>query len=228
MRQHPFIVLEGLSGTGKTTLARELATTLEGVYYRTPPAPFAALRDAVDEHFGPASRYLFYLAGLVRAAEEITALLRRTAVVCDRYLATTHCWHAVIGAPVLDDYANLELPIPDLTILITCAEGERQRRLQRRGLTINDRAEAAPGREEALLAGYRGLAPMEIDNTAPKPAHALTEILELLALREPDSTGHRRGASDRLPNTHAHGLPRVAQIAAAPADQRPSRPAAVA
>ena len=166
MPAHPFVVLEGLSGVGKSAVAKALAAELGGVYYRTPPDPLASARAGVDESCCPTARYHFYLAGVLHASEDIRALTASSPVVCDRYLATTHCWHELIGASVLESYKPLGLLEPTLTALITCDEGERRSRLLGRGVTRNDLEEAKGKREAELLASYRRWGMAEVDNSA--------------------------------------------------------------
>lgn len=43
MSDYPFIVIEGIDGTGKTSVARELAIMIDGKYLSTPVPPFDAL-----------------------------------------------------------------------------------------------------------------------------------------------------------------------------------------
>ncbi|MGX2995421.1 hypothetical protein JNUCC64_14170 [Streptomyces sp. JNUCC 64] len=76
-RQGPFIVLEGVSGVGKTTLARLLMTRFKGTSPRTLPEPHGAW--SRDSHMRP----LPQLALLKRLREnfETVASADPTAVV---------------------------------------------------------------------------------------------------------------------------------------------------
>jgi thymidylate kinase len=184
MAAYPFVVLEGLSGVGKSAVAKLLAAELGGVYYHTPPDPLVSARRGVDEACRAQARYHFYLAGVIHASEEIRALTTRCAVVCDRYIATTHFWHALIGAAVLQSYEPLGLLEPALTALVTCEESERRCRLQERGRTRNDLEEARGEREAGLLAAYRRWGMLEVDNTCSVD-HAVERLVALVEESSP-------------------------------------------
>ncbi len=119
---HPFIVLEGLSGVGKTVVGQALARTLNGVLYKTPPPPFTLIRDEVDRTCDLEARFFFYLAGVLHASSEIASLLKERPVVCDRYILTTDCYHRALGLMAHLDYSTLHLLQPTITVLLTCEE----------------------------------------------------------------------------------------------------------
>ncbi len=176
----PFVVLEGLSGTGKTTIANALAGLGGGTYVHTPTGTYRDMHAAVDAQAGATERYFFYLASLARAADEIARELPCRPVICDRWITTTQAWHGLLGAPVLDTVESLDLLEPDITVLIVCDEIERQRRLDLRGRSANDLAEAASGFERELLLRYREHADLEVDSTYDSPrqlAEALATML---------------------------------------------------
>ena len=60
--KHRLIVLDGIDGTGKTTVARKLAAALHAKYLRTPPPDFDAIRPRVDQQASIETRFLFTCA----------------------------------------------------------------------------------------------------------------------------------------------------------------------
>lgn len=149
MKRGKFIVFEGLSGVGKTTIAQTIKSAwTNGAYYKTPPELFRILRDEVDEKYSTKSRFHFYLAGLAQASEEIKELTDSGVdVFCDRYLQTTICWHKTLGY----DGTKYVPPLfmPDLSVLVTCEKRVRHERLHSRGLlTVNDVSELKNGNED--------------------------------------------------------------------------------
>jgi thymidylate kinase len=178
----PFLVVEGLSGTGKTALARALASALGGEYVPTPVEPYGAVRRRIDAVAPPAERYAFYLAALAGAGRKVRQLLPDGPVVCDRWLPTTQVWHEMLGVKILQDVAFLELPPPTAILLVHCREDIRQARLDSRGRDENDQAEALGQREEYLLGGYRALNLVEVDSSDREPDELASYALESLGL----------------------------------------------
>lgn len=181
--KHMFIVLEGLSGCGKTTVGKILAEKLRAVFYKTPASLFCPIRSVVDEKADLIARFLFYLAGLAQSSVEIRQLCETQHVVCDRYLDTTVCYHKAMGVPV-DLLINSLEPVfmmPTATFLLVCKQEERIGRLHRRGLTYNDIIERRSGVEENFLAEYKKKQLIEIDNSSNDPNTATNEILNYLA-----------------------------------------------
>lgn len=82
MTGNMFIVLEGIDGTGKSTISKELATRLGAQYYRCPRRILMPLRKITDicPYF---IKYLYYLLGNYIAQKEIRALHKQSSVVCD-------------------------------------------------------------------------------------------------------------------------------------------------
>jgi len=180
-RRYPFVVLEGLSGTGKSTCGRIVAARLAAVLLDAPLPPLDAVRPAMDGM--PLSvRYLFYLTAVAHVSEVVKTQLARTAVVCDRYVLTTQCFHQAAGLRVLDS-SSLGLLEPDLTVLITCEDNVRRRRLLARGMTVSDLREQTPGLEAAFLNAYRAEGLPEVDTTGRTAEEAAEQVLRLLRAR---------------------------------------------
>ena len=173
-----FVVLEGLSAVGKTTLAQELVKCIpNAIYYKTPPKLYSGIRDLVDKTHTPKSRFFFYLAGLVYASEEIATLLKKHSVICDRYLITTLCYHKAIGF----DGTNYvcDLVKPDYTFLVTCENKTRISRLTTRGLTFNDKKERKGNVEKLFLNELIAQNLITVDNTGELD-QAIKQITQIL------------------------------------------------
>lgn len=177
---NPFIVLEGLSACGKTTVASLLAVKFGTTVYKTPPAMFESARSQIDKSSDLTARFFFYLAGIIQASVEIQELRKAGPVVCDRYLYTTICYHKAMGVQtdaLLGSVSNL-IFMPDFTFLVTCNQEERIRRLHGRGLSYNDWVERKSGVEERFLAEYRTKKMIEIDNSCNDPEVAVRAIID--------------------------------------------------
>ena len=126
---HQFIVLEGISGSGKTELWKLLAKQIAGQYYATHPEAFRPSRKEIDERATLEARFWFYLASVTQASHEISKTLETQDVVCDKYILSTICYHKAMGLdikiPQWVTFIN-----PDHTFLIYCDNNVRLERLR--------------------------------------------------------------------------------------------------
>ena len=137
-----FIVIEGVDGVGKTTIAQKISEYMPAQYYKTPPMFFEqfamenaqsrqSLRQFIDEmaYSMPQARYLAYLFGLLKSSQEIEYLLQNGSVICDRYLSSTLAYHWTLDNTLQG--ANLDwLSIlkPDFEVLLTIYDNKEYRR----------------------------------------------------------------------------------------------------
>ncbi len=130
------IVIEGLDGTGKSTLARLLAADLGATCLASPSAELRALRSGLDAVLEqtPRARQLFYAATVMHVSERAEPLLRSGLdVVVDRYLLSTLAYAELRGRALdLDDVCS-QLAIPDFTLFLDCDDRLRAHRITRRG-----------------------------------------------------------------------------------------------
>lgn len=175
-----FIVLEGISGSGKTELGNRLAQQISAMYYTTPPTLFQPLRKSVDDIACMEARFLFYLASVVQASHEISKILESQSVVCDKYIMSTICYHTVFGLNVAIPSSTSYLQ-PDVTFLITCSEEIRIKRLYNRGVEIGSKHDLQQPIERRCLIEFRKRALCEIDNTSDNPQLAVEKMLSIIA-----------------------------------------------
>lgn len=140
MKKGVFVVVEGMDGTGKTTVSKRLAERLPAFYYCTPPEEFSVMRKWVDREVTIEARYVFYLTALVLAGKEIKELLKSVSVVCDRYVLSTTAYHLALGLPskYLEAVSTIDLPRPTITFYLHCEENERLKRIGQRGASAMD------------------------------------------------------------------------------------------
>ncbi len=128
-----FIVLEGLSGSGKSTLCKLLAAKLPAILISTPSPKISEIRKTIDEG-DLQTRFLYYLASVSYASEEIRRSLLTSHVICDRYILSTLCYHRAAGIKIdVKSLAQrLQICIPDLTFLIDAPHQLRESRIANR------------------------------------------------------------------------------------------------
>lgn len=189
----PFIVLEGLDGVGKTTLARALAQSLGGVLLDTPGASLRLLRREILDGLGPhqTARCLFYAATVLVVGTEARRIADAgTPVVVDRYWLSTRAYALARGVTMGFDDIESTVPRTDVTVLLTLDEVERCRRLEVRGPTAADRETMDPRFRTTVITDMRRPGPhapnVEVDVTALEPTagvHALRHAIDASALR---------------------------------------------
>lgn len=183
------IVIEGLDGTGKSTLASRLALALGAAHRTTPGEQIRSVRGAFDAAFEvcPVSRSLAYGASVVAEGRRAQALLRAGQdVVMDRYWLSTLAYAPPEARSALRAMGDLVVPA-DLTLLLTLPEERRRARLLGRGaLSDADALTLGPGQGHWLLERYRSYAGQPaagdlLELSAEGDAQAvLTRALELL------------------------------------------------
>lgn len=148
------IAIEGLDGTGKSTLAVALSRWLGAVQLSTPGA-LAAARGAVDAAGGLAAQ-LYYAASVVLAAAQAeTTLAAGRDVVCDRYWLSTWVYARERGGGVDLDEVEALLPAADCTLLCEVDDPVRGARLHQRGPSSEDLRTLDALRAARLRACYR-------------------------------------------------------------------------
>jgi len=97
INKNKFIALEGIDGSGKTTVCKLLSKKMKAYLYKTPSWPFANLREIIDKTVDIKSRFYFYLSSVFHASAEIEELLKKRHVVCDRYILSTLCYRQTLS-----------------------------------------------------------------------------------------------------------------------------------
>lgn len=179
----PCIAIEGLDGSGKSTIARLFASRLGADLVKNPPGSLSAERAVADA--GPeGERRAFYVCGNRVAAKE--ALLHRSqgrAVVMDRCAASTLAFGvAQAGAVARPGDWPPDVGRPDVIILLDVPEPVRLARIASRaaGETPEEARLRSDGEFRArVLAGYVALGAVVVQAQGP-PEEIVAEILRLI------------------------------------------------
>ena len=175
--QNKFIVMEGIMGSGKTTLAKMLAEKLNGFYYNTPMG-FREMRPVADKSLSLEARYYFYLSLNLQTSSEISELLKEKPVICDKYIWSTFCYHKTFGLN-FSCFPQLDIIMPDFCFLIFCENRIRLERISKRD-PVNDFSKdfARQETERRCWKEFKKILPDTIiDNSLDNPQNAFSQIL---------------------------------------------------
>ncbi|GGT46767.1 hypothetical protein P6B95_25400 [Streptomyces atratus] len=194
-----FESLEGLRGTGKSTIAPMLAAAREAVLVPTVPLFYQPLRREVDLRGNAEARMCFYLSALFTAADEIRRHLSSgTPVVVESYFARCLATHRALGARL-----GISLP-PDLpqpvTYQLTCGEDERRRRLAERTKRVSRWDTLVEGSGDRVTDAYAQFPMHRVDTTRLDPDEVLQAILAT------DTQGAHHRANAEPVGAHPHLL----------------------
>lgn len=142
--KNKLIVIEGIDGVGKTSIAKELQQHLimsgiHAVLYEELEKKnegFNKIKPYIKKNAPLMSSLFFYLASAIKKSEVIRELLNSSWVICDRYVYSTIANHRAKGLTqeTINKFNISELPIikPDYLFLIVCNERQRLTRIARR------------------------------------------------------------------------------------------------
>ena len=133
-----FISLEGVDGTGKTSVAKILAADGTFQYYKSPNGAFSQLRAEVDFHAMPIERYCFYRLATQFDSSRIAEMLTSGPVVCDRYIASTAAYHFAMDARIKNIHTTENILQPDYSFLLGSRPEIRDKRLCERAVKLSD------------------------------------------------------------------------------------------
>ncbi len=125
-----FIVIEGLDGSGKSTMVNALAELLGGFALNTPLDKFKTVRPELETIYGSDSygRQLFYASTAMSSSLKVEgALSKYPHVVLDRYRLSTQVYHSwrTNGAHFQLTEVEDKLLKPDLTIYLELSLDDR-------------------------------------------------------------------------------------------------------
>lgn len=108
--ERAFIVMEGVDGSGKTTIGKRLAEMIGASFCQTPMG-FWRRNRAIVENGKPFLRFLFYLVATIHSSIVISKVLKKDSVVCDRYIHSTLAHHIVYWNKLVEKISPKVFPI---------------------------------------------------------------------------------------------------------------------
>lgn len=186
LRSAAFVVVEGLSGVGKSTTAPLLAEALGATYVDTLIHEFEPVRRKVDAGDSVAARMHFWMMANYAISDVVRKMLATgESVVIESYFYRTVATHGAMGASLLPGIDWDHAVQPDLAVLLTIDEVERLKRLRERdGATFHNNWHRL-GFENADAAQklYGTFDLTSLDITGLTPNEVVSNIMRLLRER---------------------------------------------
>lgn len=163
-----FIVVEGLIGSGKSTVAKELAGELDLEYMVSLPLEYKTAFDSLEND--PAmleARHALFFSSLCKVAKIINEKIDLgEMVIIDSWIYRTQATHAALGSTL-----NLKppawFPQPDVKLLLTCSDEIRIGRVASRGRECGYWKSRCEEKSTEILDWYRknvkGLVEVNVD-----------------------------------------------------------------
>jgi thymidylate kinase len=134
-----FLVVEGCNGVGKSTVVKYLSDRVGASTFHYPPE-FVSFRRhlRLDECLAPLPRLTYYLAATLHLSDLVRAQLKKSHVICDRYLASPlslmlaeSAVEEAEASRVVEPFASYLLR-PDMTLLMTAGHAVACARIHNR------------------------------------------------------------------------------------------------
>ncbi|RDG36061.1 thymidylate kinase [Streptomyces corynorhini] len=160
------MVLEGVSGVGKSTLSSLLAKRLGATEIHTLTDPHTGWSGAVNRETRPLPQFAFYLSGLLHASDTVRQALTVGPVVADRYASSVTACHAAVNGLGLDQVKELIAPFwpylvaPDATFYLISSDRSLRERMGTKADVKQDDTDlfGVPGRLSRLRENFQAVA----------------------------------------------------------------------
>ncbi|MDP2505578.1 MULTISPECIES: AAA family ATPase [unclassified Oceanobacter] len=178
-----FIVLEGLDGVGKSTLAQRYAQQHGYLLMTTPGRDIQPIRAEIINGLGNSetAKALFYAATVQAEGEKAYQLVEKgESVLMDRYRASTLAYAYQRNVTLNLSAVLCQTRRPHLSILLTLDEQQRQERLQQRGATAEDIETLNPEFRDGVLNSLQAECDVTLDLTGANEEKAVALLRDCI------------------------------------------------
>ncbi|MFF4339429.1 AAA family ATPase [Kitasatospora sp. NPDC001540] len=195
-----FVTLDGLSASGKTTVAPLLAALLNGIHLTDGTLPtFPRTRAEVDATGNLPARYHWWMMANHLKSETARQIIERgRTVVVESYFPRTVATHSAMGHDCAPEYPSGVL-VPDVAVLLEVDERARRERLRRRadqGTLSYWHQREEPNVAESCRV-YRAFGLVPVDSTGRTPEQVVDAIADIVRSRVPNPRQERSTSHDR-------------------------------
>ena len=203
---YPFVVVEGVDGVGKTSIAQRLARRLGFNYFKTPSKTFEEVRSFFDHRERPPlARFSLYLASLIEDTRQMRIMLRKAGVVCDRYTMSLQFYHEELsGSSLCGVVEGLDWLCPAATVILHATKETIASRIGARISTTDSWLETNAQLMDNINRRYLLCDALHVNTDDLKPGEAASICFERLLEMRPDlfatmeEVSNRQGALDGL------------------------------
>lgn len=141
--KNQFIVIEGIDGSGKSTVSKKIANMLGITHLESPIHPFTEIRKNIDESLCSKGRLYFYLSSNYKLSNFIKEQKETRSIICSRYFYSTIIgYFSRLGEEISSLYDNpfimeREFLKPDLVIFLQVDEDKQAKRINSRDQSLN-------------------------------------------------------------------------------------------
>ncbi len=179
---NPFVVFEGVDGSGKSEVSAIVAEKINALHLESPMEPFVEIRNYVDNNLSEKGRLLFYLASNFDLSRYVQEKRKSTSIVCSRYFHSTLIGYSSRNNINIEEFykscfvASTDFESPSLTIFLAVSEEVQRQRISARGRSKNSVTDYKCLNDEAyrnsLFMNYVSIANKEswfVVDTSSKP-----------------------------------------------------------
>ena len=177
-----FVIIEGLTGSGKSTTARALADRLCADYIDPIDNIFTVPRRAIESDADQlAARHALFLAAILYSRSRIKRMRASgKSVVVDSWVYRTQATHLALGSQ-LEVSTSMDFEIETCSFFLECPDAIRNSRKVSRGQPDGYWKAACEKKSQEIIANYKTLSPSTIFiDASGSTTEIVDKILEYL------------------------------------------------